>query len=115
MHILLKVIDVKGGKKAITDGGTNLLGWERPLSEFIPIMNLSKPSARAIDFKVFGSLCTPLDIWGAKIFGESISPGDILLVPDQGAYTFSLRQSFIKPIADVIHYNGTTTAIAQKD
>ncbi|MBN1930479.1 MAG: decarboxylase [Desulfobacterales bacterium] len=115
MHILLKVIDIKSGKKAITDGGTNLLGWERPLSEFIPIINLSKPSTRAMDFKVFGSLCTPLDIWGAKVFGESISPGDILLVPDQGAYTFSLRQSFIKPIADVIHYNGTTAAIVEKD
>jgi diaminopimelate decarboxylase len=108
MHILLKVVDKKDGDVVITDGGINLLGWERPLSEFIPVINLTRPSLKERPLRVFGSLCTPLDIWGTSIFGETAYPGDILLVPNQGAYTYSLRQSFIKPIARVIHYNGSS-------
>jgi diaminopimelate decarboxylase len=47
-------------------------------------------------------LCTPHDIWGYSYHGSGITVGDILLVPGQGAYTYSLRQNFIKPIADVV-------------
>ena len=108
MHVLLKVVDRKDRDVVITDGGINLLGWERPLSEFIPIINLTRPSLKERPLKIFGSLCTPLDIWGTSIFGEGAFPGDILLVPNQGAYTYSLRQSFIKPIARVIHYDGSS-------
>ena len=106
MHILLQVIDVKGPRTIITDGGTNLLGWERPLSEYIPVINLSRPSLTEIDAMIYGSLCTPYDIWAKAVFGERIENGDILIVPDQGAYTYSLRQSFIKPRAKVITYDG---------
>lgn len=106
MHVLLKVVDKKDNRTVITDGGTNLLGWERPLTEFIPVLNLTKPSHEEHPVKVFGSLCTPHDIWGTSFFGSGIDPGDILLIPDQGAYTYSLRQSFIKPKGRVIGYNG---------
>jgi len=108
MHILLRVVDKKNLRTVITDGGTNLLGWERPLSEFIPVINLTKPSLKEQMVRVFGSLCTPYDIWGNSMFGEGIDEGDILLIPDQGAYTYSLRQSFIKPKARVIRYDGHT-------
>jgi len=106
MHILLQVIDLKPGRNAVTDGGTNILGWERPLSEFIPVINLTRPSCIEQPMYIFGSLCTPHDIWAMSVFGESAEPGDILLVPDQGAYTYSLRQSFIKPIPGVIRFDG---------
>ena len=106
MHVILKVVDKKDRQTVITDGGTNLLGWERPLAEFIPVLNLSNPSMKERFLKIYGSLCTPYDIWGMSIFGSDTRTGDILLVPDQGAYTYSLRQSFIKPTARVIHYNG---------
>ena len=106
MHILLKVIDKKDANTVITDGGINLLGWERPLHEFIPVINLSHFQAKEQDLTIFGSLCAPEDKWGDSIFGEYTNPGDILLVPDQGAYTYSLRHSFIKPVAKVVKYNG---------
>jgi hypothetical protein len=32
----------------------------------------------------------------------------IRLLPDQGAYTYSLSQSFIKPISKVVGYNGSS-------
>jgi diaminopimelate decarboxylase len=51
---------------------------------------------------VLGSLCTPHDVWGYGYFGEDIQIGDVLLIPCQGAYTYSLRQHFIKPIPKVV-------------
>jgi diaminopimelate decarboxylase len=51
---------------------------------------------------VLGSLCTPHDVWGYSYFGEDIKTGDILLIPSQGAYTYSLHQNFIKPMATVV-------------
>ena len=115
MHILLTVLDKKDHYTVITDGGINLLGWERPLSEYIPLLNLTRPSLKEIQINVYGSLCTPLDVWGYSIFGEGIEEGDVLLVPDQGAYTYSLRQSFIKPIARVVQFNGSRLRLAEKE
>ena len=106
MHILLEVVDKKGHGTAITDGGTNLLGWERPLTEFIPVVNLTNCSLEERPIRVFGSLCTPQDVWGQSVFGGDPKNGDILLIPDQGAYTYSLRQTFIKPVARVVRYDG---------
>ena len=115
MHILLTVVDKKDSRTVITDGGTNLLGWERPLNEFIPLINLTKPSLQERSLRIFGSLCTPYDIWGNSIFGDSIDPGDTLIVPDQGAYTYSLRQSFIKPSSKVIRYDGNSLEEIEKE
>jgi len=115
MHVLLKVIDKKEATVVIADGGINLLGWERPLFEFIPLLNLTRPSFREFPIRVFGPLCTPLDIWGTTLFGEGVENGDIILVPDQGSYTYGLRQSFIKPIARVIRYDGTSLSEAQPE
>ena len=115
MHILLGVVDKKGKDTVITDGGTNLLGWERPLSEFIPLINLTRPSLTERRVKVFGSLCTPYDIWGYSVFGEDVRVGDILVLPDQGAYTYSLSQSFIKPKARVIRYDGESLKEVEKE
>jgi len=102
MHILLKVIDRKAKDIVITDGGTNAIGWERFESDYFPVINVTRPSLKENDCLIAGSLCTPHDVWGYNYFGEDINPGDILLVPNQGAYTWSLRQNFIKPIPRVV-------------
>ncbi|HQK94796.1 MAG TPA: alanine racemase [Armatimonadota bacterium] len=102
MHLLLSVVDCKSADLAITDGGTNAIGWERFEVDYFPVINLSRPALVARECMVLGSLCTPHDVWGDEFFGEMIGPGDVLLIPTQGAYTYSLRQEFIKPIPKVV-------------
>jgi diaminopimelate decarboxylase len=102
MHILLKVIDRKADDIVITDGGTNAIGWERFENDYFPVINLTRPGLAEHQCLVAGSLCTPHDIWGYNYFGKDIKSGDILLIPNQGAYTWSLRQNFIKPIPKVV-------------
>lgn len=102
MHILLTVVDRKAEDLVITDAGTNAVGWERFESDYFPVINLTRPSAVERPCHVLGSLCTPHDVWGYAYHGEDIQPGDVLLVPTQGAYTWSLRQHFIKPLPKVV-------------
>jgi len=102
MHILLTVVDKKAEDLVITDGGTNIIGWERFETDYFPVINLSRPSKSEHPCFILGSLCTPHDVWGYGYFGKGIEPGDLLLVPNQGAYTYSLRQEFIKPLPEVV-------------
>ncbi len=102
MHLLLTVVDKKAEDLVITDAGTNTIGWERFESDYAPVINLSRPSEAEHECWVLGSLCTPHDVWGYSYFGDGIDPGDVLLIPGQGAYTYSLRQRFIKPVARVV-------------
>lgn len=102
MHLLVRVVDRKADDVVVTDGGTNAVGWERFESDYFPVINLSRPSLEEHPCFVFGSLCTPHDIWGYSYFGSDIQPGDVLLIPMQGAYTYSLRQHFIKEVPEVV-------------
>jgi len=95
---------VKAPDLAVTDGGTNALGWERYESDYFPVLNLTRPSMTEKQCMVLGSLCTPHDVWGYAYWGETIKEGDILMIPTQGAYTYSLRQQFIKDLPGVIVY-----------
>ncbi len=102
MHILLTVVDKKTDDLVITDAGTNIIGWERFEHDYAPIINLSRPSLTEHECLILGSLCTPHDVWGYAYFGDGIEIGDVMLIPGQGAYTYSLRQEFIKPQAKVV-------------
>ncbi len=101
MHIMLTVIDKKADDLAITDGGGNAIGWERFETDYFPVINLSRPGTTERPCLILGSLCTPHDVWGYGYFGDALEPGDVLLIPTQGAYTYSLRQNFIKPLPAV--------------
>ena len=98
MHLILTVIDKKAPDLVITDGGTNIIGWERFETDYFPVINLSRPELIERPCHVLGSLCTPHDVWGYAYWGRDIRAGDTLLIPTQGAYTYSLRQEFIKPL-----------------
>lgn len=98
MHLLMTVVDRKAPDLVITDAGTNAIGWERFETDFFPVINLTRPALEERRCDVHGCLCTPHDIWGYSIWGKDVCPGDVLLIPCQGAYTYSLRQDFIKPL-----------------
>lgn len=102
MHILVTVIDKKAHDLVITDAGTNAIGWERFETDYFPVLNLTRSSMEERPCHILGSLCTPHDVWGYAYFGKTIAEGDILMIPTQGAYTYSLRQHFIKPLPKVV-------------
>jgi diaminopimelate decarboxylase len=102
MHLVLRVLDKKAPDLVITDAGTNAIGWERFESDYFPVLNLTRPSLTERPCHILGSLCTPHDVWGYFYFGTAIEVGDVLMVPSQGAYTYSLRQNFIKQLPRVV-------------
>lgn len=103
MHLLMTVVDVKAPDLVITDAGTNAVGWERFEHDYFPIINLTQPGIKENPCHVLGSLCTPHDVWGFSYHGSAIRPDDLLLIPTQGAYTYSLRQNFIKPLPRIAY------------
>ena len=102
MHLLLTVIDKKADDLVITDAGTNAVGWERFEHDYFPVINLTRPSLTERPCHVMGALCTPHDFWGYTCHGDGVEEGDVLLIPTQGAYTYSLRQTFIKALPAVV-------------
>jgi len=108
MHLLMSVVDKKGNDLIITDAGTNAVGWERFETDYFPVLNLSRPAAKENDCHILGALCTPHDVWGYNYWGEDIQIGDVLMIPTQGAYTYSLRQNFIKPVPEVFAIQALT-------
>ncbi len=96
MHLLMTVVDRKAPDLVVTDAGTNAVGWERFETDYFPVLNLTRPDLSEKPCHVLGSLCTPHDVWGYAYFGKDIQVGDRLMIPCQGAYTWSLGQDFIK-------------------
>jgi diaminopimelate decarboxylase len=97
LHIVLKIMDLKKDF-AIADGGINIVGWERFEFDYFPLIDLTHPSQKEIEFKIFGSLCMPQDCWGNYCYASKVKINDVILVPYQGALTYSIAQNFIKPI-----------------
>lgn len=102
MHIVLSVADVKDARNVILNGGVNMVGWQRFESEYFPLVNLSSPARKEIECNLWGNLCTTWDIWGYRCYANKLNEGDIIVVPYQGALSYSLAQSFINDIPPVI-------------
>ena len=101
MHFLTKLVDLKAPNYGVADGGINAIGWERFYYEYFPLINLTHPSLKEIDFTLYGSLCMHDDLWGYYCYAKKMREGDLILVPYQGALTYSLAQNFIKEIPPV--------------
>ncbi len=101
MHLVLRVVDKKQPGLVIVDGGIHMVGWERYLHVYAPIVNLTRPALSEIPVAICGSLCDPEDLFGQSCFAESIEEGDLLLIPFQGAYTYVTAQSFIRDVPPV--------------
>lgn len=98
MHLILKVMDIKRPGLAILDGGNNMMGYEIFQSYYYPVINLTHPANKEINCYLYGSLCTPDDLFGYYCYAQSIKEGDIMMIPNQGAYIYTFAQNFIKSI-----------------
>lgn len=103
MHIALKIIDVKSERDIVLDGGNNMIGWEKYEQTYAPVVNISNPATLERPYVLYGSLCTPHDVWGYYCYASKMQEGDILIIPNQGAYTYTLAQNFIKSEASVAY------------
>ena len=101
MHIALSVVDIKDEKDCILDGGVNMVGWQRFEREYFPLVNITHPSKKERRSRMWGNLCTTWDVWGYYYCGSKLEQKDIIIVPNQGALTYSLAQSFINEIPAV--------------
>lgn len=102
MHIVVRVLDKKQPGSVITDGGVNIAGWEYGEHFYYPTLNLTHPSkTKEIPCTLFGPLCTPHDMWGYYCYAKKVEEGDLIVIPNQGAYRYVLSQRFIKEIPEV--------------
>jgi len=101
MHIVLRVADVKNKENCILDGGVNMVGWQRFENEYFPLVNITHPSKTEQSYHMWGNLCTTWDIWGYYCYTKKLLERDVIVVPYQGALTYSLAQSFINDIPPV--------------
>jgi diaminopimelate decarboxylase len=90
-QLLVRVLDVKeshGKRVVVLESGINHLGGMSGLRR-LPVITPALRSSAAGPVSpalVTGPLCTPLDVWarGAEI--PPVAPGDVLTVPNVGAY-----------------------------
>lgn len=95
--IMGKIMDVKDNV-VILDAGINATGWEFGQHFYMPIINITHPDTKEKNMEIYGSLCTPRDLWGHSIYAKKVQPGNTIVIPNQGAYKFTLAQTFIKSI-----------------
>jgi diaminopimelate decarboxylase len=94
--LLTRVLDVKQSRDQrvlVLESGINHLGGMsglRRLPPLVPTLELlaqrDEPDSRAI---VAGPLCTPLDTWGIGVTAPPARIGDLIAVPNVGAYGLS--------------------------
>ena len=101
MHIVLSVSDIKDKSSCVLNGGVNMVGWQRFEKEYFPLINITHPSKTERRSRMWGNLCTTWDIWGYYYYGSKLEEKDVIVVPSQGALTYSLAQTFINNIPEV--------------
>ncbi|GAA4294351.1 alanine racemase [Streptomyces venetus] len=105
--LLASVIDVKesrGRTFAVLDAGINALGGLSATGRLLPVSVGPEDTGRpgpASTADLVGPLCTPLDRLGRQVKLNSLEPGDVLRIPNTGAYglTASLLGFLSRPVA----------------
>lgn len=92
-RLFTQVLDVKhshGKRIVVLDSGVNHLGGMsglRRLPRISPdLVPLGQPRGAPYDCMVAGPLCTPLDTWARNGQLPDVQAGDLLVVPNVGAY-----------------------------
>jgi len=105
--LLVSVIDVKesrGRTFAVLDAGINVLGGLSATGRLLPVSVGPEDTGRpgpTVTADLVGPLCTPLDRLGRQVQLNGLTPGDVLRVPNTGAYglTASLLGFLSRPVA----------------
>lgn len=91
--LLTRVLDVKcshGRPIVVLESGVNHLGGMsglRRLAPVVPELQAAAAGGPALgDALIAGPLCTPLDTWARSATLEEVRPGDVVRVPNVGAY-----------------------------
>ncbi|WIM99844.1 alanine racemase [Actinoplanes oblitus] len=93
--LLTRVLDAKwshGAHHVVLESGVNHLGGLSGLRRLPPLVPALIPVDRAsppgdpVPTTVCGPLCTPLDVWARAVELPRLRPGDLLAVPNVGAY-----------------------------
>ncbi|MFF3495265.1 type III PLP-dependent enzyme [Streptomyces sp. NPDC002795] len=98
--LLTSVLDVKrshGKDVVVLESGINHLGGMSGMRRLPPLNPQLVPAATGpaasssdtVDALVSGPLCTPLDTWSRSAHLPELRPGDVLAVPNVGAYGLS--------------------------
>ncbi|MDG4809357.1 alanine racemase [Micromonospora sp. WMMD1120] len=93
--LLTRVLDAKtshGSNLVVLESGINHLGGLSGLRRLPPLVpslipvDAAAPPADTVPTTVCGPLCTPLDVWARGVELPRLGPGDLLAVPNVGAY-----------------------------
>ncbi|WP_405162777.1 hypothetical protein OG203_41995 [Nocardia sp. NBC_01499] len=76
----------RGRKFVIADAGINTFGGMSGLGRLLPVAVGLAPDSRGEQASLVGPLCTPGDVLGRHIALPPVEPGDLLSVPNTGAY-----------------------------
>ncbi|MGK5728289.1 type III PLP-dependent enzyme [Streptomyces sp. URMC 124] len=119
--LLAGVVNLKesrGRRFAILDGGINTFGGMSGLGRILPVsVELHGPQAPAEQVaSLVGPLCTPGDILGRDIPLPALAPGDVVAVPNAGAYgpTASLLMFLGRPAPVEIVVRGDDVVSASR-
>lgn len=118
LSTVLDVKESKGRKFVVLDAGINHLGGMPGLGRIPrPVVSLERVGETADGTEdgsldvvdVSGPLCSPLDIVGRNISAPRLGVGDVVSVPNVGAYglTASLLHFLSRPPATEVLYKGT--------
>ncbi|MDX3110283.1 type III PLP-dependent enzyme domain-containing protein [Nonomuraea angiospora] len=83
------VKESRGGRFVILDAGINTLGGMSGLGRLLPVsiqFESSEPVEPLERASLVGPLCTPGDILGRNVPVPDLRPGDVVTVPNAGAY-----------------------------
>lgn len=127
--LLSTVRDIKqshGGSFAVLDAGVNHLGGMSGLGRVLAapleprrigtMSEGSSPEVNPFRGTLAGPLCTPADILTSRAAFESLCTGDVLAIPNVGAYglTASLLAFLSHPIPAEVVVDGTTVSSASR-
>ncbi|MET7764491.1 type III PLP-dependent enzyme [Streptomyces sp. NPDC005393] len=119
--LLVGVVNIKesrGRRFVILDGGINTFGGMSGLGRILPVSVLPNESAPGAGdpAMLVGPLCTPGDVLGRDVVLADPAPGDLLTIPNAGAYgvTASLLMFLGRPAPTEVVVRGPDVVSASR-